>query len=99
MQHEHCGLEPYCVDGSIRTSIPILRNLQHTSGTKALERLGLLVLLPLLSEVKSKSKQILDLLGQSLQIPPRTPDPVKRLQAWGLVHRHFILYPHWYNAT
>jgi hypothetical protein len=70
MQHEHRGLEPYCVDGSIRTPIPILRNLQHTSGTEALERLGLVVLLPHLSEVKSKSKQILDRLGQGFQIPP-----------------------------
>src|ERR1700719_4741803 len=87
MQHEHRGLEPYCIDGSIGTPVPILRNLQHTSGTKALERLGLLVLLPQLSEVKSKSKQILDLLGQGFQIPPRTPNPVKRLQAWGLVYR------------
>ena len=73
MQHEHRGFEPHCVDGSIRTPIPILRNLQHTSRTKALERLGLLVFLPRLSEVKSKSKQILDRLWQGLQIPLGTP--------------------------
>ena len=88
MQHEHRGLEPYCVDGSIRTPIPILRNLQDTSGTKALERFGLLVLLAHLSEVECESKQILDRLGRNFRIPLCTPNPAKRLRAWGPVHRY-----------
>jgi hypothetical protein len=73
MQYEHRGLESNCVNGSIRTPIPILRNLQNTGGPKPLERLGLRVLLPRLSEVKSKSKQILDRLWQGLQIPLELP--------------------------
>jgi hypothetical protein len=64
MQHEHRALEPYGVDGSIRTPVPILDNLQHASGAEAFEGLGLLVLLAILSEVKSISKEVLHRAGQ-----------------------------------
>ena len=57
MQHEHHALEPYGVDGSICTSIPILDNLQDTSGAKAFEGLGLLMLPAILGKVKSISKE------------------------------------------
>jgi hypothetical protein len=51
MQHKYYALEPHGVDGSIRTTIPILDNLQHASGAEAFERLGLLVLLAVLGKI------------------------------------------------
>jgi hypothetical protein len=69
MQHEHHALEPYSVDGSIRTPIPILDNLQDTSGAEAFEGLGLLVLLSILGQVKSISEEVLHRGGQRMQVP------------------------------
>src|SRR2546421_8881126 len=86
MQHEHHALEPYGVDGSIRTPIPILDNLQHASGAEAFEGLGLLVFLAILGKVKGISKEVLHRSGQGVQVPFRASHPVQRLQRWRLVH-------------
>jgi molecular chaperone GrpE (heat shock protein) len=64
MQHEHHALKPYGIDGSIRTLIPILDNLQDASRAEALEGLGLPVLLAILGKVKSISKKVHHRLGQ-----------------------------------
>jgi hypothetical protein len=80
VQHEHHALEPYGVDGSICTSIPILDNLQDTSGAEAFEGLGLLMLPAILGKVKSISKEVLHWAGHRKQVPLRAPHPVQRLQ-------------------
>src|SRR5437762_3010159 len=71
-------------------------NLQNASGAEASEELSLLVLLAILAEVKSISKQVHHRAGQGKQVPFRAPHAAQRLQRWRFSHPR-SLYLHWYN--
>jgi hypothetical protein len=52
MQHEHDFLVPHRVDGAVGTTFVVLGHFQNTSAAEALERLGCIVLVAVLSEVQ-----------------------------------------------
>ena len=56
MQHEHDFLVPHRVDGAVGATLIVLNDFQHSGAAEALERLGCVVLLAVLSEVQCMSE-------------------------------------------
>jgi hypothetical protein len=59
-----CSLEALVDYGPIRAAIPISHDFQHIRCPEAAERLGLLVLFAVLSQIKREPEQVHDRVGQ-----------------------------------
>ena len=97
VQHQDATCDLDGVDCPIRIAIVILDDLQDAGRSKTVERLSLVVFSARLRKVKSVAENIDDLLGQRLQVPFRTADPVQGLQDRRLLHVN-TLYLHWYKG-